>query len=74
MISGFAQISIALAPEFEAANTTFFTLSALKLSIPAITFTALFSVKALLKLSILDIIFSFCVDCDITSRLLYIKI
>ena len=32
------------------------------------------SLKALLKLSILDIIFSFCVDCDKTSSSLYIKI
>ena len=74
MISGSAQISIALAPEFDAAKITFFTLLTSKLSIPAIIFTALFSLKALLKLSILDIIFSFCVDCDKTSRLLYIKI
>ena len=65
---------MALAPELEADLTTFFTLSTSKLSIPAIIFTALFSAQALLKLSILDIFFSFCVDCDITSCLLYIKI
>ena len=45
IISSLAQISTALAPDFSAEDTTFLIFSISKLSIPAITFTALFSSK-----------------------------